>query len=185
MSVLVLDAEMDVPMNAKPLLNDWKLTVFQMYFSKVTSCLWMPNYRNPGLTHAWKYEFWSKTKLCGLGPPVGFYEMWALKVPTARVNTGGVGSSWEEEQKPGSLGLDCKSSSGAGSLGNWSGSRAGLLGCMFYMMLLRKNCEGCSVLKFQPRTRGTKRLSSISEWISEPPSVVPALEEIRAILFHS
>lgn len=34
--------------------------------------------------------------------------MWALEVPTARVSTGGVGSS-----RAGSLGLGCKSSPGA------------------------------------------------------------------------
>lgn len=54
--------------------------------------------------------------------------MWALRVPAARVNTGGVGSSWEGEQKPGSSGLGCKPSSGPGSLESWSGSHAGLEG---------------------------------------------------------
>lgn len=37
--MFVLDAEMDVPTNPKPLLNDQKLSVFQMYISRMTSYL--------------------------------------------------------------------------------------------------------------------------------------------------
>lgn len=89
--------------------------------------------------------------------------MWALKVSTARVNTGGkqgkeLGRRAEARFPWAGLQMQLRAKV-TGELVRVSGWAAE----QFHMMLLCKNCEGCSVLKVQPRTRGTERLSSISE----------------------
>lgn len=154
-------------------------------FSNCTFLGWLhvygrPNNRNPGFRHAWKFELWSKTKRCGT--TFRFHEIWALKVPAARVNMGGVGSSWEWEQKPGSFGLGCRPSSVPGSLGTLSGSHAGLMCSSTWCRCASIQTEFWSLFSLEDPTQN-RRYWKME--LNEPQSFSPALEELRATVFHS
>lgn len=96
------------------------------------------------------------------GTTFRFYRIRALQVSAARVNMGGVGSSWEWEQKPGSFGLGCKPSSRPGSLGITLGSCTGLVCSDVAVQAAKPSCETYPVLKLHPKKVGTEKLGSMN-----------------------
>ena len=116
------------------------------------------------------------------GTAFRFYKIWALKVSTARVNMGDVGSSWEWEQKPGLFGLGWKPSSRPGSLGSPSGSCAGLVCRSTWCRCASSQAELWSLFNLEAPTRNRRHWKT---GLHKPQSFSPALEELGATVFHS
>lgn len=116
------------------------------------------------------------------GTTFRFYEIGDWRYLAARVNMGGVGSSWEWEQKLGWFGLGCKPSSGPGALRSSSGSCAGLVHSSTGYRCASSQGEFWNLFSLEAPTKNRRHWKP---GLSEPQSFSSALEELWATALHS